>query len=138
PRRSGGHQRARAFRGLVAVEEDGKTAYYSEVFVVDVPEDITVPGPLGPLEGTAMDYPRPPQGTRVRRLTRTAQAADRALRGVSGHLRASGDGRWIAYVGKAERAGAIESQLFVVSPVTGQIRQLSHLPGGVIGDPRAS
>jgi hypothetical protein len=138
PLRSGGHQRARAFLGQTAVEEDGKTVYYSDVFVVDVPDDITVPGPLGPLEGTPTDYPKPPQGARVRRLTRTAVAANRALRGVSGHPRASGDGRWIVYVGKAERAGSIESQLFAVSPATGAVRQLSHLPGGVIGDPRAS
>ncbi|HLK61179.1 MAG TPA: DUF3748 domain-containing protein, partial [Chthonomonadaceae bacterium] len=138
PLPSGQSQRARAFRGLTAVEEDGKIAYYSDVFVVDVPDDLTVPGPLGPLEGTLADYPKPPQGARVRRLTRTALAANRALRGISGYLRASGDGRWIAYIGKAERAGRIENQLFVVSPTTGAIRQLSRIPGGVIGDPRAS
>lgn len=138
PLPAGGHQRARAFRGLTAVEEDGKVAYYSDVFVVDVPDDLTVPGPLGPLEGTLTDYPKPPQGAHVRRLTRTALAADRAQRGISGWLRATGDGRWIAYIGKAERAGKVEDQLFVVSPTTGASRQLSHLPGGVIGDPRAS
>jgi hypothetical protein len=131
PTPHGGHQRARAFRGLVAMEEDGKTVLYGDVFVVDVPDDITVPGPLGPLEGTATDYPKPPRGALVRRLTRTAAAPDRALRGVSGHLRASGDGRWIAYIGKAERGGHIEDQVFVVSPVTGEGRQVSHLPGGV-------
>lgn len=138
PLPAGGHQHARAFRGLTAVEEEGKTAYYHDVFVVDVPEDLTVPGSLGPLEGTPTDYPKPPHGARVRRLTRTALAANPKLRGISGHLRASGDGRWIAYVGKAERAGNYETQLFVVSPTTGESRRLSHLPGGVIGDPRVS
>jgi Tol biopolymer transport system component len=108
------------------------------VFIVDVPEDLTVPGPLGPLEGTATDYPKPPKGAVVRRLTRTAATPDAALRGVTGHLRASGDGRWIAFVGKVRRAGEREAQVFVVSPTTGEIRQLSDLEGGVAGDPRFS
>jgi hypothetical protein len=138
PKAGGGHQRARAFRGLVAVEENGKPAMYSEVFIVDVPEDITQTGPLGPLEGTETDYPKPPRGAVVRRLTRTAANPTPALRGVSGHLRASGDGRWIAFVGKAEREGRIENQVFVVSPTTGDIRPLSHLPGGVADSIRFS
>lgn len=129
-----GNRRARAFRGLVAVDEEGKTALYGEVFVVDVPDDITVSGPLGPLQGTLSDYPKPPKGAVVRRLTRTAEAKNRALRGVSGHLRASGDGRWIAYFGKADHAGQAEDQIFAVSPTTGEIRPLSHLPGGVAAD----
>lgn len=138
PKPTGGYQRARAFRGLVAVEEDGKTALYGEVFVVDVPDDITLPGPLGPLEGTLTDYPKPPRGALVRRLTRTAQNPNRALRGVSGHLRASGDGRWIALLGKRERAGRVEEQVYIVSPTTGEVRLLSSLPGGVTGNPRFS
>ena len=134
----GKRQRARAFRGTVAVDENGKTAYYSEVFVVDVPADITVPGPLGPLEGTETDYPKPPKGAVVRRLTHTATNSEPSLRGVSGHIRASGGGKWIAFVGKALREGVVEDQLFCVSPSSGQIRQLSNIPGGVIGDPRFS
>ncbi len=138
PSAQGRYQRARAFRGLVAVDEDGKTAMYSDVFVVDVPDDITVPGPLGPLEGTATDYPKPPHGAVVRRLTHTAADPDHDLRGVSGHLHASGDGRWIAFLGKARREGVVEDQVFVVSPVTGEVRQLSHLAGGVGGFVRFS
>jgi hypothetical protein len=134
----GKRQRARAFRGMVAVDEGGKTAYYSEVFVVDVPEDITVPGPLGPLEGTATDYPKPPKGAIVRRLTHIATNAKAKLRGVTGHIRASGDGKWLAYVGKVLKAGVVTQQVFCVSPSSGQIKQLSHIPRGVIGDPRFS
>lgn len=134
----GKRQRARAFRGLVAVEEQGHTAYYSEVFLVDVPDDITIPGPLGPLQGIDLDYPKPPKGATVRRLTRTVEAADPRIRGISGYLRASGDGRWIVYAGKVIDDGRTVDQLFVVSPESGRIRRLSHLPIGVIGDPRFS
>lgn len=131
-------RRARAFRGAVVADENGKLVSYGEVFVVDIPDDITVPGPLGPLQGTETRYPAPPLGTRVRRLTRTAENPNRALRGVSGHLRASGDGRWIAFVGKAREGADTVDQVFAVSPETGEVRQLSHVRGGVVGSPRFS
>ncbi len=132
------HQRARAFRGAVAVSENGKITPYGEVYVVDVPDDLTRPGPLGPLEGTDATYPAPPEGARVRRLTRTAENPDKRLRGASGHLRASSDGRWIAYVGKALSGAEVTDQVFVVSPESGQVRQVSDLPSGVAGSPRFS
>jgi hypothetical protein len=134
----GKRQRARAFRGTVAAKENGTTAYYGEVFVVDVPADITVPGPLGPLEGTETDYPKPPKGVVIHRLTHTARNTEKRLRGVSGHIRASGDGNWIAFVGKVLKDGGVTQQLFCVSPSSGQIKQLSSITGGVVGDPRFS
>ncbi len=133
-----GPVRARAFRGTVIVEEDGDQKPYGEAFVVDVPEDIAVPGPSGPLQGTERTHPSPPKGARVRRLTRTAENADRSLRGVTGHLRADGAGRWIAFTGKAIVHGSLSSQVFVVSPASGEVRRLSSLPAGVVGDPRFS
>jgi hypothetical protein len=131
-----GPQRARAFRGLVTPADSGTPV--GEVFVVDVPADITQPGPLGPLEGAENDYPKPPKGAVVRRLTHTATAANPTLRGISGHLRADNEGQWIAYVGMAERDGHIEKQIFVVSASTSQIRQLSQLAGGVTDSLRFS
>jgi hypothetical protein len=133
-----GHQRARAFRGSVVVDEDGRPAAYSDVFIVDVPNDVTVPGPDGPLEGTETTFPAPPKGTIVRRLTRTAEHHDRRLRGVSGHLRADGAGKWIACMAKALVGDQPITQVFVVSPTTGEMRRLSSIPGGVVGDPRFS
>jgi hypothetical protein len=120
------------------MDEGGKPAMYSDVFIVTVPDDLTKPGPLGPVEGTSTDYPKPPAGAVVRRLTRTAEAADLALRGVSGHLRTSGDGRWIAFVGKVRDGSSLINQVFLVSPETKQVRQLSHVAGGIVGDPRFS
>ena len=138
PLPGGRHQRARAFRGAVVVDEGGMPVSYGDIFVVDVPDDITVPGPLGPLQGTITDYPKPPKGATIRRLTHTAEAPDRELRGTLGLLRASGDGRWICYIGRVREGGTIAGQIFVVSAATGAIRQLSRVPGGVMGDPRFS
>jgi Tol biopolymer transport system component len=53
-------------------------------------------------------------------------------------LRASGDGKWIAFLQKTLRNGEPESQLFAVSPVTRKVKQLSRLPGGLVGNPRFS
>lgn len=133
---------ARAFVGYVGVLEehsDGREAPkdYGDVFIVDIPDDITRPGPLGPLEGTADTYPAPPEGTSERRLTRTAEVADPALRGVDEQmLRCSPDGRWIAFVGKAKRNAVIEKQVFIVSPNGGPARQITDIAGGMTANPR--
>jgi hypothetical protein len=120
------------------VREDGEDKPYADVFVVDVPDDVAVPGPDGPLQGTPETYPAPPRGAKVRRLTRTAEHPDAALRGVSGHLRADGSGKWVAFVGKASLRGAVAPQVFAASPSSGDVRRLSGLAGGVGGDLRFS
>ncbi len=61
--------RALAFQGYV-VTARGETI--SEVFVVDLPDDMTIPSEDGPLEGRETLRPRPPKGTTQRRLTFTA------------------------------------------------------------------
>ena len=132
----GKRTRARAFRGTVIEDENGHQMPYSDVFLVNIPEDITKPGPLGPLEGTLTDYPKPPAGTILGRLTFTSRNKKQHLRGVSGHLRAPDDGKWIAFVSKAVVDERVENQISVVSPVSGEIRLVSHVPGGVAGDPR--
>lgn len=134
----GRERRARAFRGTVVVEEDGNRVPYGEVFLILLPDDITIPGPWGPLEGTERTFPAPPKGTEVRRLTRTAEHPHRRLRGISGHLRADGQGRWIACMARALFRGEPTLQVFAVSPSTGEMRQVSDLPEGVVGDPRFS
>jgi hypothetical protein len=135
-RTSHGRQRARAFRGEVIPADGGAAA--GDVFIVDVPDDITIPGPLGPLQGTDTGYPKPPKGAVVRRLTHTAASSDPRLRGISGHLRADNDGHWIAYLAPVLNSGVIEQQVFIVSPASGKTAQLSHIPGGVTAGPRFS
>jgi len=60
-------RRAIAFQGRVVTRGGDRIA---EVYVVDLPDDITVAGQQ-PLEGTARRRPAPPRGTRQRRLTYT-------------------------------------------------------------------
>ena len=58
-RADGGRQLARAFIGTTR-DKNGEPL--DELYIVDIPEDITKPGPLGPLEGTDTSFPMPPAG----------------------------------------------------------------------------
>ena len=113
-------QRAIAFQGNVR-DKAGKTI--SEVFIVDVPEKIDVPGPDGPLEGTATQRPMPPAGTVQRRLTFTAGRKYPGIQGPRHWLRTSPDGSKIAFLAKDDD-GVV--QIFFVSPLGGTIRQVTH------------
>jgi WD40 repeat protein len=112
-------KRAIAFQGQVMTEA-GKLI--SEVFIVDLPEDVTVPGE-GPLEGTAMLRPRPPAGTAQRRLTRTDDRKFPGIQGPRHWLRSSPDGSRIAFLMKDD-AGIV--QVWTISPVGGPITQLTR------------
>jgi len=81
-------RRAIAFQGEV-VTADGRLI--SEVFIVDIPDDVTVPGD-GPLQGTETRMPAPPRGTVQRRLTRTSGRKHPGLQGPRHWLRSSPDG----------------------------------------------
>jgi hypothetical protein len=113
-------KRAIAFQGHV-VTPAGETI--SEVFVVDIPDDVTQPGPAGPLAGTETQRPRPPLGTVQRRLTFTANRAHPGLQGPRHWLRSSPDGSQIAFLMKDD-AGIV--QLWTISPNGGEPRQVTH------------
>jgi hypothetical protein len=87
-------RRAIAFQGEVMTKEG---AAISEVFIVDLPEDLTVAG-NGPLEGTATELPAPPRGTVQRRLTFTAGRKYPGISGPRHWLRSSPDGSQIAFL----------------------------------------
>ncbi len=72
-----------AFQGDV-VTPGGETI--SEVFIADLPDDLTIPGD-GPLQGTQSTRPGPPRGTRQRRLTRTNDRKYPGLQGARHWLR---------------------------------------------------
>lgn len=94
-RRDGTRQRrALAFQGQVRTEEGTPMA---EVFVVDVPEDLTRVG-VGPLEGTITRRPSPPEGVVQRRLTRTGGRKHPGIAGPRHWLRSSPDGSRIAFL----------------------------------------
>jgi hypothetical protein len=114
-------RRALAFQGHV-VTPTGATI--AEVFVADLPEDLTVPGD-GPLAGTTTLRPAPPQGTVQRRLTFTAARPHPGLQGPRHWLRVSPDGGHIALLMKDD-AGVV--QLWTVSPNGGPLRQITRNP----------
>ncbi|MBN2506909.1 MAG: DUF3748 domain-containing protein [Verrucomicrobia bacterium] len=117
-------RRALAFQGHV-VTARGETL--AEVFVVDVPEDVTLPGDA-PLAGTATRMPHPPRGTVQRRLTRTADRAHPGLQGPRHWLRSSPDGSRIAFLMKDDD-GVV--QLWSVSPRGGPPAQITRNPTGI-------
>jgi hypothetical protein len=114
-------RRALAFQGNV-VTGQGETI--AEVFVVDLPDDLTQPGG-GPLAGTDTRMPAPPQGVAQRRLTFTAERKFPGLQGPRHWLRSAPDGSQIAYLARDD-AGIV--QLWTVSPIGGLPTQLTRNP----------
>jgi hypothetical protein len=112
-------KRALAFQGHVL---SAKGEPYSEVFIVDLPDDVTQPGD-GPLCGTETRAPYPPRGTVQRRLTFTADRRYPGLQGPRHWLRCSPDGSQIAFLMKDD-AGVV--QLWTVSPNGGSPRQVTR------------
>ncbi|MCE6988463.1 DUF3748 domain-containing protein [Dyadobacter sp. CY323] len=123
----GTRQIARAFLGTVK-GKNGKDV--PEVFIVDIPDDITQPGPLGPLEGTDDDFPMPPKGAFQKRLTFTANTEHP---GCSGIVRSSPDGTSLAFLAKDEKG---VSQLFTISPNGGKPRQITEYDSDLTGNVR--
>lgn len=125
--KNGQRQVARAFIGVIK-DKNGKDV--NEVFIVDIPEDITQPGELGPLEGTKDDFPMPPKGATQRRLTFTAETK---YPGCTGIVRSSADGTSLAYLAKDENG---VEQIFLISPFGGKPRQLTAHDSNVSGNVR--
>ncbi|HYV36547.1 MAG TPA: hypothetical protein VE988_12620, partial [Gemmataceae bacterium] len=112
-------QRALAFQGHIV---DGRGTTHAEMFIVDLPEDVTVPTD-GPLEGTKTTRPRPPRGTVQRRLTFTTDRKYPGLQGPRHWLRGSPDGSRIAFLMRDD-AGLV--QLWTISPNGGEPVQICH------------
>ncbi|MCE7061840.1 DUF3748 domain-containing protein [Dyadobacter sp. CY343] len=123
----GNCQIARAFLGTVVDNEGNEVP---EVFVVDIPDDITKPGEFGPLEGTDNDFPMPPAGTVQKRLTFTANSP---FPGCSGIVRSSPDGSQLAFIAK-DKSGI--NQIFTISPLGGAPQQLTFHDSDVTGNLR--
>jgi Tol biopolymer transport system component len=99
----------------------------SEVFIVDLPHDVTIPGD-GPLAGTETRRPFPPKGTMQRRLTFTVDRKYPGIQGPRHWLRSSPSGSRIAFLMKDDAGVA---QLWTVSPNGGPPMQLTHNPWGI-------
>jgi hypothetical protein len=111
--------RALAFQGSVATA-NGETLV--EVFIADLPEDLTQPGERT-IASTATMRPGPPRGVVQRRLTFTTERKFPGLQGPRHWLRSSPDGSRIAFLMKDD-AGIV--QLWTISPKGGIPAQLTH------------
>ncbi len=118
-------KRAIAFQGHVRTEK-GETI--SEVYSVDLPDDLTQAAPGLPLEGTPTTRPNPPAGVVQRRLTFTADRRYPGLQGPRHWLRSSPDGSRIAFLMKDDE-GVV--QLWTLSPRGGEPRQVTRNPQDV-------
>nr|WKN35650.1 DUF3748 domain-containing protein [Tunicatimonas sp. TK19036] len=108
-------KRAIAFQGNVK-DSSGHTK--TEVFVLDLPEDITQAQPGQPLAGTTSTRPNVPAGVEQRRITFTEQG----IAGPRHWLRTTHNGSLIGFLAK-DKQGVV--QIFGVSPNGGKIRQLT-------------
>ncbi|MEZ6118217.1 MAG: hypothetical protein R3C28_16830 [Pirellulaceae bacterium] len=119
--RSDGSRQAKAiaFQGNVTTTSGD---IISEVFVVDLPNDVSQPSDAGPLEGTTTTRPRPPAGVVQRRLTFTQQRKFPGIQGERHWLRSHPDGSQIAFLMKDDR-GLV--QLWTVSPIGGEPKPLT-------------
>ena len=112
-------KRALAFQGTV-LSRKGQPLV--EVFVCDLPDDLTKPGG-GPLQGSVDQLPFPPAGVNVRRITHTEGRKYPGIQGPRHWLRTSADGSKIAYLAKDD-AGIV--QLWLVPSTGGEPKQLTH------------
>lgn len=117
----GTHQkRAIAFQGNIRLA-DGSSI--TEIFVADVPEDITRTEPGKPLEGSLTSRPNVPRGLQQRRVTFTTSGKFPGVQGPRFWLRSSPDGQMIYFTMK-DNQGII--QVFEVPTVGGTPRQLTY------------
>ncbi|MES2461491.1 MAG: DUF3748 domain-containing protein [Armatimonadota bacterium] len=118
-------KRALAFLGEVISPEGNPLI---EVFVADLPDDVTARGEWGPLEGTETRRPAPPHGTRQRRLTFTADHAFPGVQGPRHWVRSAPDGSQIAFLMR-DTSGT--PQLWTVSPNGGEPNQIARDSWGI-------
>ncbi len=119
--KSGVRQIARAFIGTV---KDDQRTDVDEVFIVDIPNDITVPADE-PLQGTPTSMPGTPKGASQRRLTFSDK---RKYPGCIGIVRSAPDGDKLAYVSYDEVG---TKQIFTISPTGGTPTQQTFHESGV-------
>jgi len=117
----GTRQRARAFLGKTG---DKKGNELVEVYIVDIPNRIDIPGDEGPLEGTETTFPMPPKGAKQRRLTFTENRKYPGISTTPRHwVRSSPDGTRISFLAKDDNGIA---QVFFVSPTGSEPVQVTR------------
>lgn len=100
----------------------------AEVFIADIPEDVTQSAPNTPIEGTTTRLPAPPKGVTQRRLTFTGDRKFPGIQGPRFWVRTNASGDSLAFLMKDD-SGIV--QIFSVSPNGGAIRQITTNPFSV-------
>ncbi|MEO6107379.1 MAG: DUF3748 domain-containing protein [Cyclobacteriaceae bacterium] len=113
-------KRAVAFQGHVRLD-DGSLA--TEIFVTDIPDDITQALPGKPIEGSLTLRPGVPAGLHQRRVTFTASNKFPGVQGPRFWLRSSPDGQLLYFLMK-DHNGIV--QVFEVATRGGDPRQVTH------------
>lgn len=118
----GSHQkRAIAFQGNVR-NADG--TLLTEIFVADIPDDITQAIPEKPLEGTLTSRTNVPMGLVQRRVTFTSGKKFPGIQGPRFWVRSSPDGLTLYFLMKDDESIV---QVFEVPTRGGDIQQVTHL-----------
>jgi hypothetical protein len=120
-------KRAIGFQGHVR-NKDG--SLQTEVFVCDIPDDVTNAGEGGPLCGTSGTRPSVPRGLAQRRVTFTAERKFPGVRGPRFWMRSSPDGSTLYFLMKDDN-GVV--QVYEVETTGGDIRQVTRLEHSVDG-----
>lgn len=100
----------------------------AEVFIADIPEDVTQSAAGAPIAGTATRLPAPPQGVTQRRLTFTGDRKFPGIQGPRFWVRTNASGDSLAFLMKDDN-GIV--QIYAVSPNGGAIRQITSNPFSV-------
>lgn len=116
-------KRAVAFQGNLR-DNDNKTT--TQIFITDIPDDITLAQPGKPLEGTATTRTNVPKGCQQRRLTHI----EGGITGPRHWLKSLTDGTLIFFLNND--ANGI-TQVFGVSPNGGNVQQITSNDFSVAG-----
>lgn len=112
-------KRAVAFLGDT---RDANGNKLTEVFLTDIPDDVTREMEGQPIRGTETERPFPPEGTNQRRLTFTQNRKYPGVQGPRHWLRTTPDGSLIFFLMK-DGGGVV--QLYGISPTGGKIKQIT-------------
>lgn len=127
-RKDGSRQKhAIAFQAHVVTAD---SALITEIFVSDIPDDITRGAKDEPVEGTISSRPAVPDGITQRRITFTQDRKYPGVQGPRAWLRSSPDGSMIYFLMKDDE-GIV--QVYGTSVHGGEIHQVSTLPYSVQG-----
>jgi hypothetical protein len=118
-------KRAIAFQGHVR-NADG--ALVTEVFIADIPDNITEATHGKPLEGTEETRPNVPKGLIQRRVTFTTGRKHAGMQGPRFRLRTSPDGREVYFLMKDD---ADVVQIFSVPTAGGKAQQVTRLKNSI-------